>query len=226
MRRYFVTGLLVWVPLGITLWVISILVGTMDQLLLLLPQGSRPVDLLGVQVPGFGVLLALVVVLGTGLLTANILGARLVRFWEDLLQRIPVVKSIYGSVKQVSDTVLSDSGQAFRKALLVQYPLAGTWTVAFQTGVPATEISRRLDGEYLSVYVPTTPNPTSGFFLVVKRSDTIDLEMSVDEALKYVISMGVVAPAERIDELRKPVIRPKIAVPDGANAPADSNLPD
>jgi len=226
MRRYFVTGLLVWVPLGITLWVISILVGTMDQLLLLLPQGSRPVDLLGVHVPGFGVLLALVVVLGTGLLTANILGARLVRFWEDLLQRIPVVKSIYGSVKQVSDTVLSDSGQAFRKALLVQYPLAGTWTVAFQTGVPAAEISRRLDDEYLSVYVPTTPNPTSGFFLVVKRSETIDLEMSVDEALKYVISMGVVAPAERVDESRKPVIRPKIAVPDGVNTPVDSNLPD
>jgi uncharacterized membrane protein len=220
MRRYFVTGLLVWVPLGITLWVISTLVGTMDRLVLLLPRGSRPIDLIGFQLPGFGVVLALVIVLGTGLLAANILGAKLVKFWEDLLQRIPVVKSIYGSVKQVSDTVLSDSGQAFRKALLVQYPLADTWTVAFMTGTPATEIEERLDGEFVSVYVPTTPNPTSGFFLVVRKSDTIELEMSVDEALKYVISMGVVAPHHHVDsEPRKPIIRPKTTDSDGSNLP-------
>lgn len=197
MRRYFVTGLLIWVPLGITLWVISILVGTMDSLLTLLPQGSRPVDVIGFHIPGLGVILVLATVLATGLFTANILGQRLLRFWEDLLHRIPVVKSIYGSVKQVSDTVLSDSGQAFRKALLVRYPHADSWTVAFLTGTPAPDLARHLDGEYVSVYVPTTPNPTSGYFIVVPRASTVELDMSVDEALKYVISMGVVSPAPK-----------------------------
>lgn len=198
MRRFFVTGLLIWVPLGITLWVVSTLVGAMDSLLLLLPESARPANLLGVYVPGLGVVLALLVVLVTGLLTANLLGQRIVQFWEDLLTRIPVVKSIYGSVKQVSDTVLSDSGQAFRKALLVRFPHGNAWTVAFMTGVPAGEIARQLADEHVSVYVPTTPNPTSGYFLVVPKADTIELNMSVDEALKYVISMGVVVPPERL----------------------------
>ncbi|MFC4159474.1 DUF502 domain-containing protein [Chitinimonas lacunae] len=196
-RRYFVTGLLIWVPLGITLWVISTLVGAMDSLLNLLPQGSRPIDLIGFHIPGLGVILVVATVLSTGLFAANILGQRLLRFWEDLLHRIPVVKSIYGSVKQVSDTVLSDSGQAFRKALLVRYPHPDSWTVAFLTGNPAPELARHLDGEYVSVYVPTTPNPTSGYFIVVPRASTVELDMSVDEALKYVISMGVVAPGPR-----------------------------
>lgn len=215
MRRYFITGLLIWVPLGITLWVISTLVTLMDQILVVLPQGSRPADLLGVHIPGFGVLLALVIVLGTGLFAANILGQRLVRFWEDVLTRIPVVKSIYGSVKQVSDTVLSDSGNAFRKALLVRFPHSNAWTVAFQTGTPAAEIGGLLLEEHVSVYVPTTPNPTSGYFLVVPRSDVVELEMSVDEALKYVISMGVVAPVPHAgaDAPRKPIIRPKNVEP-------------
>ncbi|MBV1775941.1 DUF502 domain-containing protein [Burkholderiaceae bacterium DAT-1] len=194
MRRYFVTGLLIWVPLGITLWVISTLVRTMDSILVLLPPQFRPAEYLGLHIPGLGVVFVLLVVLLTGLLTANILGQRLVRFWEEVLNRIPVVKSIYGSVKQVSDTVLSDSGQAFRKALLVRFPHQDVWTVAFLTGSPAAEIAQHLDAEYVSVYVPTTPNPTSGYFMIVRRSDTIELEISVDEALKYVISMGVVAP--------------------------------
>lgn len=204
MKRYFVTGLLIWVPLGITLWVISTLVGAMDSILLLLPEGSRPRDLLGINIPGIGVISVLLIVLLTGMLTANILGQRLVRFWEDVLARIPVVKSIYGSVKQVSDTVLSDSGNAFRKALLVRFPHAEAWTVAFMTGTPADEIASQLDGEHVSVYVPTTPNPTSGYFIVVKKADTIELDMSVDEALKYVISMGVVAPAPKLASLLRP----------------------
>ncbi|MDN3576075.1 DUF502 domain-containing protein [Chitinimonas viridis] len=197
MKRYFVTGLLIWVPLGITLWVISTLVGALDSLLLLLPDGNRPRDWIGVHIPGLGVVLVVAILLLTGLLTANILGQRMVRFWEEILNRIPVVKSIYGSVKQVSDTVLSDSGNAFRKALLVRFPHGDAWTVAFLTGTPAPELACQLDGEHVSVYVPTTPNPTSGYFMVVKKSATIELDMSVDEALKYVISMGVVAPGSK-----------------------------
>ncbi|PHV10776.1 DUF502 domain-containing protein [Chitinimonas sp. BJB300] len=204
MKRYFVTGLLIWVPLGITLWVVSTLVGAMDGILLLLPEGSRPRDILGVNIPGIGVICVVLIVLSTGFLTANILGQRMVKFWEDILARIPVVKSIYGSVKQVSDTVLSDSGNAFRKALLVRFPHNNAWTVAFLTGTPADEIVLQLDGEHLSVYVPTTPNPTSGYFIVVKKSETIELDMSVDEALKYVISMGVVSPTPRLPALLRP----------------------
>jgi uncharacterized membrane protein len=203
MRRYFITGLLIWAPLGITLWVISTLLGAMDNLLLLLPVDARPVNWLGFHIPGLGVILVLAVISITGLLTANLLGQRIVRFWEDLLNRIPVVKSIYGSVKQVSDTVLSDSGQAFRKALLVRFPHNNAWTVAFMTGLPADEINKRLSGEYVSVYVPTTPNPTSGYFLVVPVADTVELDMSVDQALKYVISMGVVSPLTNTGDEKK-----------------------
>jgi uncharacterized membrane protein len=142
-----------------------------------------------------GVILTLLVVVLTGLLTANIIGQRLLLFWEGVLSRIPIVKSIYYSVKQVSDTLFSSSGVAFRKALLVQYPRQGIWTIAFLTGQPGGEAARHLGGEFVSVYVPTTPNPTSGFFLMVPRADVIELDMSVDEALKYIISMGVVGPA-------------------------------
>lgn len=195
MKRYFITGLLIWIPLGITVLVLSWLIGTMDQSLDLLPDQLRPETLLGFHVPGFGVVLTLLVVFLTGLLAANFIGQRLVRFWEGLLARIPVVKSIYYGVKQVSDTVLADTGQAFRKVLLVQYPRNGSWTIAFQTGRPGGDVVNHLRGEYVSVYVPTTPNPTSGFFLMMPRADVVELDMSVDEALKYVISMGVVAPA-------------------------------
>ncbi|WP_269532099.1 DUF502 domain-containing protein [Chitinimonas sp. BJYL2] len=222
MKRYFVTGLLIWVPLGITLWVISTLVGLMDSVLLLLPEGSRPRDVLGMHIPGLGVILVIAIVLITGLLTANILGQRLVKFWEEVLNRIPVVKSIYGSVKQVSDTVLSDSGNAFRQALLVRFPHNEAWTVAFMTGTPAPELASQLDGEHVSVYVPTTPNPTSGYFIVVKKSDTIELDMSVDEALKYVISMGVVAPPSKPEAA---LLRAEPLVAHRQNNPADSNLP-
>ncbi len=196
MKRYLVAGLLIWVPLVITVWVLSLLVRTLDQTLLLLPVDWQPERLLGVYVPGLGVLLTLLVVLATGMLAANIVGQRLVLIWEGTLARIPFVKSIYLSVKQVSDTLFSSSGQAFRKALLVQYPRKGAWTIAFLTGKPGGSVAAHLDGDYVSIYVPTTPNPTSGFFLMVPRADVIELDMSVDAALKYIISMGVAAPED------------------------------
>jgi uncharacterized membrane protein len=194
MKRYFITGLLIWVPLGLTAWVLKFLIGTMDQSLLLLPDSLQPERLLGMSIPGIGTVLTLLVVFITGLMTANIIGQKLVSFWEGVLWRIPVVKSIYWGIKQVSDTIFSSQGEAFRKALLVQYPREGAWTIAFMTGQPGGDVVNHLEGEYISVYVPTTPNPTSGFFLMMPKSDVIELDMSVDEALKYIISMGVVSP--------------------------------
>ena len=210
MKKYFITGLLIWIPLAITFWVLNLIVTTMDQTLLLLPESIRPHTWLGVHVPGLGVVLSLLVVLITGLLAANIIGQRMVRMWEGMLARIPVVKTIYNSVKQVSDTLFSSSGEAFRKALLVQYPRPGAWTIAFQTGVPAGDVAGHLSGDYVSVYIPTTPNPTSGFFLMLPRSEVIELDMSVDAALKYVISMGVAAPAStRREAAPKPSVAPE-----------------
>ncbi len=197
MRKYFITGLLVLVPLVITLWVLNLIIGTLDQSLLLLPPRLQPESLFGFHLPGFGTVVTLLIVLLTGLVTRNIIGNRLLTLWELLLQRIPVVNSIYSSVKQVSDTLFSSSGNAFRKALLVQYPREGAWTIAFQTGTPGGDVKNHLQGEYVSVYVPTTPNPTSGFFLMYRRADVIELDMSVDEALKYIVSMGVVAPSAK-----------------------------
>jgi uncharacterized membrane protein len=193
-KRYFITGLLIWVPLVITLWVLNLLVSTMDQTLLLVPSALRTESWLGVHIPGLGVLLTLLIVFLTGVFAANMIGQRLVAFWEGLLLRIPVVNSIYNGVKQVSDTLFSPSGQAFRKALLVQWPREGMWTIAFLTGTPGRDVTEHLSGEYLSIYVPTTPNPTGGYFVIVKRSDVIELDMSVDAALKYIVSMGVVTP--------------------------------
>ncbi len=204
MKKYFITGLLIWVPLAITAWVLALIVRTMDQTLLLLPDALNPERLLGFYIPGLGVIATLLVVFLTGLVTANIIGQRLLRFWEGVLSRIPVVKSVYYSVKQVSDTLFSSSGEAFRKALLVQYPRQGIWTIAFQTGQPGGDVVNHLPGDCISVYVPTTPNPTSGFFLMLPRKDVIELDMSVDEALKYIISMGVVAPPLRHPAGRTP----------------------
>lgn len=199
-KRYFITGLLIWVPLVITAWVLNLLIGTLDQSLLVLPSTYRPDHWLGFHIPGLGVILTLLVVFTTGVLATNILGQRLLIFWEAMLSRIPVVKSIYSSVKQVSDTLFSSNGQAFRKAVLVEYPRKGMWTIAFVTGKPGGDVANHLPGDYLSVYVPTTPNPTSGFFLMVAKSETIELDMSVDMALKYVISMGVVNPTKNIKQ--------------------------
>lgn len=194
MKRYFITGLLVLVPLFITVWVLKTLIGVMDQSLLLLPEAWQPEALFGRAMPGMGAILTLLIIFVTGLIAANFFGKRIILFWEGLLARVPVVKSIYYSVKQVSDTLFSDSGEAFRKVLLVQYPRQGSWTIAFMTGTPGGDVLNHLHGEYVSVYVPTTPNPTSGFFLMMPKSDVIELNMTVDSALKYIISMGVVAP--------------------------------
>ena len=197
MKRYLIAGLLVWVPLGITLWVINFLVTTLDQTLLLVPEAYRPERLLGTHIPGLGVLMSFVILFVTGVFAANFFGARLIRMWEALLGRIPFVKSIYSSVKQVSDTVLSDQGTAFRKALLVEFPRPGCWTIAFLTGSPADAVVDHLPDEHVSVYVPTTPNPTGGYFVMIPKHAVRELDMSVDDALKYIISMGVVSPRRR-----------------------------
>jgi uncharacterized membrane protein len=196
MRKYFITGLLILVPLAITLWVLNLIIGTMDQSLLLLPERWRPEQLIGFHIPGLGTILTLLIIFFTGLLAQNFIGKYVVVLWEALLKRIPVVNSIYSSVKQVSDTLFSSSGNAFRKALLVQYPRQGSWTIAFLTGTPGGDVKNHLQGDFVSVYVPTTPNPTSGFFLMMPREDVIELDMNVDEALKYIVSMGVVAPGQ------------------------------
>jgi uncharacterized membrane protein len=194
MKKYLITGLLIWIPLVITLWVLKLVVDALDQTLLLLPPAFQTENWLGLHVPGMGVVMTLVIVLLTGIFATNFLGARLVHLWHEVLHRIPVVNSIYSSVKQISDTLFSSSGQAFRKALLVQWPREGMWTIAFLTGTPGGDVANHLHGDYVSVYVPTTPNPTGGYFVLVARRDVIELDMTVDEALKYIISMGVVPP--------------------------------
>ena len=226
LRQYFITGLLVWLPMGVTGWVLLWLVGILDSVfqgvLIAFETMVPPLQPLANQlrhIPGLGVILVAIVIVGTGLFVANMFGQWSLRQWDRLMTRIPVVRSIYSSVKQVSDTLFSGSGHAFSKALLVQYPRQGAWTIAFLTGHPGGEVAARLGEGYLSVYVPTTPNPTSGFFLVVPRADVIELAMSVDEALKYVISMGVVAPPP----VREPVALPP--VPAAAAQPASSPDP-
>jgi uncharacterized membrane protein len=196
-KKYFITGLLIWIPLVITVWVLSAIIGAMDQSLHLLPEIVHPDKLLGFHIPGVGTVLTLLVIFLTGLVTANIIGQKLVRFWESILARIPIVKSIYYSVKQVSDTLFSSSGQAFRKVLLVRYPHPQAWSVAFQTGSPSGQISAMLPDEHVSVFIPTAPSPVNGFFFFVKKSETIELDISIDDALKYIVSMGVVPPQQR-----------------------------
>jgi uncharacterized membrane protein len=195
----------------------------MDQTLLLLPAALRPEHWLGFYIPGMGVVLTLLVVFFTGLFTANIIGQRLVRYGEKVLARIPVVNSIYNGVKQVSDTLFSPGGQAFRKALLVQWPSPGMWTIAFLTGKPGGDVTNHLQGDYVSVYVPTTPNPTGGYFVMMPRSAVIELDMSVDEALKYIISMGVVAPGSRRRRGAMPLAStPLASTPPASKPPAEA----
>ena len=208
MKSTFITGLLIWVPLAITVWVLNLLIGTLDQTLTWLPEAWLPRQLIGLDIPGFGVVLTVLIIFLTGLLARNFIGERLVLGWESLLSRIPIVRGIYSSVKQVSDTILSPNGNAFRQALLVQYPREGVWTIAFQTGSPAQEVIQHVPKDMISVYVPTTPNPTSGFFLMMQRDQVQELSMSVDEALKYVVSMGVVTPEHlpESDQMARPVV--------------------
>ncbi|MGD8378605.1 MAG: DUF502 domain-containing protein [Gammaproteobacteria bacterium] len=193
-KRYLVTGLLIWVPLGVTIFALRLLVGLMDRTLLLLPAHLRPDALLGFHVPGLGLVLAVVVLLLTGVLTANLLGRRLVGFWEALLGRIPLVRSIYKGAKQVAETVFSESGQAFRKVVLIPYPNDRTWALAFVTSTRLGEVQEKTGREVVSVFLPTTPNPTSGFILLVPKEDIVELEMTVDEAIRMIISLGVVVP--------------------------------
>jgi uncharacterized membrane protein len=190
MKRYFITGLLIWVPLGITLWVLNLLIGTMDQSLTVLPAAWQPEAWLGMRIPGLGVILTLLVIVLTGVFGANFFGQKIIDFWERQLIRIPVVKTIYGSVKQVSDTILSGSGHAFRKVLLVRYPHPQAWSLAFQTNIP-DEVTRILPEEHVAVFIPTTPSPVNGFYFYVKKSEVIELNVSVERALKYIVSMGV-----------------------------------
>jgi uncharacterized membrane protein len=194
MRKYFITGLLVLVPLAITAWVLNLVISTMDQSLLLVPARWQPKEVFGRNIPGLGTILTIVIVFLTGLFTNNLVGNYVVRLWERILHRIPIVNSLYSSVKQVSDTLFSSSGNAFRKAVLIPYPHQNSWTIAFLTGVPGGDVKNHLVGDFVSVYVPTTPNPTSGFFLMMQRSEVVELDMTVDAALKYIVSMGVVTP--------------------------------
>ena len=222
LRKWLFAGLLVLVPLIITLWVLEWVVSTLDQTLRVLPSHWHPDQLLGVHVPGLGVIFAVLVVLIIGAMASNFIGNRLVTWWHALLHRIPVVRSIYSGVKQVSDTLFSEKGNAFRKALLVEWPHEGMWTIGFLTGAPAGDLLAHLRGqpggavevdEFLSVYVPTTPNPTGGYFVMVRSSACQELAMSVDEALTYIVSMGVIVPGST----KKPLVKTL-----AASAPASS----
>ncbi len=197
-KRYLLAGLLLWTPIAITIWVITWVFDALDNVL---PVALRSEVLFGVHVPGFGVLVVVLFILITGFLAANLIGQKLVQVWEGVMRRIPLVRSIYSSVKQVSDTILSPNGQAFRQAVLVQYPRHGSWTIGFLTGTPSAEVATHLPADCVSIYVPTTPNPTSGFFLMVPRTEVVELSIGVDAALKYVVSMGTVPPL--------PTARPK-----------------
>lgn len=219
MKKYLIAGLLVWLPLTITIWVLLWVLGLLDGVFASLISASQAVLPLAAgeqleklrRIPGLGIVMLVGGMLLTGMFVTNIFGQWALRQWDRLLFKIPIVKSIYSSVKQVSDTLFSSSGNAFREAVLVQYPREGSWTIAFVTGRPGGEAAVHLSGDFVSVYVPTTPNPTSGFFLMVPRADVIVLAMSVDEALKYIISMGVVAP---------PTPAPGLAAAPSAQTPA------
>jgi uncharacterized membrane protein len=212
-KKYLIAGLLVWLPLAVTIWVLQAVLGLLNGVFVwllagsavVLPEGSRGFIEMLQRIPGLGVFVLVVGLLLTGVFATNVAGQWALRQGHRLLNRIPIVKSIYSSVQQVSDTLFSSSGNAFREAVLVQYPRAGSWTIAFVTGKPGGEAALHLPGDYLSIYVPTTPNPTSGFFLMLARADVIPLAMSVDEALKYVISMGVVAPPTRLGAAAMPM---------------------
>lgn len=207
-RRYLSAGLLVWVPLGVTIFIIRFLVEAMDGFLSLLPPALRPDTLLHVHVPGLGLIVMFIVVLLTGMAVANLFGRKLVALGEALLARIPLVRGIYSGVKQLMETLFSGKGESFRKVVLLQYPRAGVWTVAFLTGEGRGEAQRLAGKDTVNVYVPTTPNPTSGFFLIVPRKDVIELDMSVDDGLKMILSVGVIVPDA-----------PKPAAPPLASAP-------
>ncbi|MCG7984184.1 MAG: DUF502 domain-containing protein [Candidatus Thiodiazotropha lotti] len=200
LRRYLVAGLLVWLPLGASYLVVSLLVDWMDRSLLLLPQAYRPETLLGFHIPGLGVLLSLVILFITGLVAANLFGRRLVKLWEALVSRIPLVRSVYSAVKQLVETMFADNGRSFRKVVLVEFPRRGLWTLAFLTNEESGPIQEVLGRELVSVYIPTTPNPTGGYFVLLPKEEVRELEMSVDDGLKMLLSMGAVNSASGLAE--------------------------
>jgi uncharacterized membrane protein len=200
-RRYLIAGLLVWLPLGVTILVIRLLVGFMDKTLQVIPKEWQPDQVLGFHIPGLGLVLAVAIVLLTGIIVANFFGRQVVALWESFLARIPLVRTIYISVKQIAETLLSSTGQSFRKVLLIEYPRRGIWTLAFQTGNAVNEVQSRTGVDIVHVFVPTTPNPTSGFFIMMPKDDIIELSMSVDDALKMIMSVGVIVPDEKRADL-------------------------
>jgi len=207
LKKYLMTGLLIWVPLAVTLWVLDLIVTAMDRTLLLLPSGWQPKQLLGFDIPGLGLLLSLLVVVATGMLARNFIGRQLLQWWEGLLARIPIVRSIYSSVKQVSDTMLSPKGNAFRQAVLVEFPQRGQWAIGLVVGAPGPALTRDLDEDLLTIFVPTAPNPTSGYTILVPPREVKQLDITVDDALKFVISLGVVTPVEgRVHAPRAPAL--------------------
>lgn len=212
-RRYLIAGLLVWIPIGFTLFVLNLIVGLMDRTLLLLPAAYRPENLLGMKIPGLGILLTLVVVLLTGFLVANFIGKGLVTFWERQLNRIPLVRSIYSAAKNFAEVLFTDTGEAFKKVLLIEYPRKGVYSLCFQTSAELAEIQARTDADVICVFVPTTPNPTSGFIIMVPQAETIELDMDVESALKMIVSLGVVVP---------PWVRRKHAVAGAADLTSDA----
>jgi uncharacterized membrane protein len=201
MRKYLIAGLLVWMPLGITFLVVRAIVGFLDKILLWLPQQYQPDNLLGFHIPGLGVVLAIILVLATGMIVANLLGKRIVAAWESLLARIPIVRNLYSGVKQILEAILATDAKSFSKVILIEYPRKGLWGLAFMTSDDLGEVQVKAGADLISVFVPTTPNPTSGFVIMLPKEDVIELDMSVEDGLKMIISMGVVVPPWQKDKL-------------------------
>jgi uncharacterized membrane protein len=197
LKRYLIAGLLIWVPLAITLWVLDFIVTTMDRTLTVLPASWHPDQVLGMHVPGLGLVVSVIILLVTGMLAANIIGAQFFRWWESLLARIPIVRSIYSGVKQVSDTLFASQGQSFRQVVLIEFPQRGQWTLGFVVGTPGASVAREIGADAITVYVPTAPNPTSGYVLMVPPGEVREVDISVDDALKFHLSLGVVPPPAR-----------------------------
>jgi len=209
-RNWVVAGLLIWIPLGVTVLIIGYLFELADKVLLLLPDRLQPQNLIGFKIPGLGILLTAIIVIGTGMIFANLVGRRIVHVWEHVLARIPLVRSVYSSVKQITETLFSKQGKSFRKVVLVEYPRRELWTLAFVTGESAGIFDQLTGKDLVNLYVPTTPNPTSGFFLMVPKQDLVELDIPVEVGLKLILSTGVVVPDQIRDLAAKHVIKPAI----------------
>jgi uncharacterized membrane protein len=215
LRRYLVAGLLVWIPIYVTVVVVRFVTGQLDKSLVLLPRQYRPEELLGFAIPGFGIVLTVLLLLLTGLLAANIVGRSMVGHWESLLERIPFVRSVYSATKSFAEIVLSDSGQSFKKVLLIEYPRKGVYSLAFQTATTLEEVQYRTREDVVCAFVPTTPNPTSGFIVLIPREDVVELDMEVDAAVKMIVSLGVVVPAWTNDRIAELPLKPPLETREG-----------